>query len=49
MKKSNGTTTIGKAKILMSDTVAKDSVIHVIDEVLMPTSGELFLALLDPK
>ena len=42
MKKHNGTKTIGKATVSMADILATDSVIHIMDEVLIPTSGESF-------
>ena len=40
LKKQSDSTMIGESRVTMADMLAKDSVIHVIDEVLVPTSGE---------
>ena len=43
MRKSNETVMVGKALFLQKDILAKDVVIHIIDSVLVPTSGEHML------
>ena len=39
MKKTNGTIKIDKASIVKSDLLATDAVVHVVDNVIIPTSG----------
>ena len=40
MTRINDTAVIDKAKIVQQDLQARDAVVHVIDRVILPTSGK---------